>query len=136
ARTLSAISAYNGSTGSATSQYQTDCVARDISKPLPCKIVFRLIEREEIAELAGNDIGQQPRSSKPPVVGRLPLGRGLDGRVVAVRLTGWADVLLAHMTDALETSGNILDLPALILADLLALDPTARSDPRSSDLNS
>src|SRR5208337_58527 len=57
--------------------------------------------------------------------GRGP-GRGLDVRIVAIRFASWVGVLLVHMTDAFEAPRNMLDLPALLLTSLLALEAAAR----------
>jgi hypothetical protein len=92
---------------------------------LPREDVFQSIVRKVIVELAGHDVAQQTRTSQPLVDCRFRLGRGLDLRVVAVDLADRAGVLVAHMMDALEVAREVLDLPALLLADLLAFEATA-----------
>ncbi len=63
---------------------------------------------------------------------RLRLGRRFDARVLAAGLASRAGILVAHMMDALEASRNVVDLPALLLADLLALGAAvlAPADPQ------
>ena len=97
---------------------------RDL-EPLPREDVFQSIVRKVIVELAGHDVAQQTRSGQPLVDGRFRLGRRLDLWVLAVDLADRAGVLVPHMMDALEVAREVLDLPALLLADLLALEAAA-----------
>ncbi len=92
---------------------------RDL-EPLPREDVFQSIVRKVIVELAGHDVAQQTRSGQPLVDGRFRLGRRLDLWVLAVDLADRTGVLVAPMMDALEVAREVFDLPALLLADLLA----------------
>ena len=47
--------------------------------------------------------------------------------MITVGFAGRAGILLAHMMDAVEAPGNMLDLPALLLSDLFALGAAARA---------
>src|SRR5579875_2937401 len=125
ARTRSAIKSYSGSARSATSPHQTDCVAREISKPCRIKNVFQPAQWKIIAELASDDVSQQPRSGHAFVDRRIRFRCRFYLRMVAVRLAARAGIFFAYMLDALEAAGNILDLPAFFGAVFFALHAAA-----------
>jgi len=101
---------------------------RDL-KSLPGKDVFQPIEGHVISELAGHNVGQQSRSGQALVDRRVRLGRDFDLWVVALLLAGRTGIFLAYMLNALETARNVVDLPAFLGADLLALLATAGACP-------
>src|SRR5258708_32373987 len=100
-------------------------------KALPLEDVFQAIKRQVISELAGHDVGQQPRSRKAFFDRRLRFCRGRDLRIFSRQLTLGTCILLAHMLQALEMSGKVFDLPALFASDLLSLLAAARASPLS-----
>jgi hypothetical protein len=99
---------------------------RDL-EALPCKDVFQPVVREVISKFAGYDVGQQARSGHALVDSCLRLGYGFHAWILAVRLATRTGILFAHMMEALEVAGKILDLPTLVGADLLALNTAART---------
>src|SRR5919109_3671778 len=98
-------------------------------KALPLENIFQPIEWEVIRKFASYDEGQQPRTRKALFDGRLWLGRYFEPWIFSLPLTMGARILLADMLEAFEVSRNVLDLPALLAADLLALLTAAWADP-------
>src|SRR5258708_6266554 len=96
-------------------------------KALRLEDIFQPIEWKVISELAGNDVGQQPRTRKAFFDRRLRFRRCRDLRIFSRQLTLGAGILLAHMPQALEVSGEVFDLPALLAADFLSLLAAARA---------
>ena len=96
-------------------------------KALPLEDVFQAIKRQVISELAGNDVRQQPRSRKTFFDRRLRFRRCRDLRIFSRQLTLGTRILFAHMLQALEVSGDVFDLPALLVADFLSLLAAART---------
>src|SRR5437588_733638 len=99
---------------------------RDL-KTLPFENILQPIEREVISKFAGNNESQQARTGKALLDRCLRFGRCLDLRIFAGLFATGAGILLAHMLQALEVSGEVFDLPALLAADLLPLFAAART---------
>jgi len=85
------------------------------------------VQRQIIGELARHDISQQPRPRQSPLDRRVGPCRQRDLGRFSYHFAVCAGILLAHVLDALEAPGHVLDLPTLLRADLLALDSAARA---------
>src|SRR6267142_2128313 len=85
------------------------------------------IQREVIRKFAGNNESEQSRTGKALLDRCLHFGRCLDLRIFAGLFATGAGILLAHMSQAFEVSGEVFDLPALLAADLLSLLAAART---------
>ena len=122
ARTLFTISLYSGSTRSAASPHQTDCVARDL-ETLSLEDVFQPVQRQVIGKLARHDVTTVAQVRPAPFDRR----SGLPPLGSAARRCrpGRAGILLAQVLDAFEMAGKIFDLPGLVRADLFALRSAA-----------
>jgi hypothetical protein len=88
--------------------------------------LFQPVQRQVIGKLAGDDVSQQPGPASPR-------SRGDSARAATV-ICGFSPeasharrhTSCAH-ADALEVPGKVLDLPALLRADLLPLLAAARA---------
>jgi hypothetical protein len=96
---------------------------------LPRENLFQPVQRQVVGKLAGHDVRQQPRPRQAALEGRLRPRRHRHLRLLSGRFALPAGILLAHMLDALEVPGKVLDLPTLLRPDLLALDSAARAGP-------
>src|SRR6516164_9630430 len=96
---------------------------------LPGKDVFQSIKGKVGCKFTGHDETEQTRCSQPLFNRHLRLSRSFDPRVLAVVFASRASILLAHMMEPLEMAGIVLDLPALVRADLLALNTAAGTGP-------
>ncbi len=94
---------------------------------MPLENIFQPVQRQIISELAGHDVGQQPRTGKALLDRRLGFRRCLDLWIFSGALTTCARILLTHVPYALEAPGNVFDLPAFLAAYLFALHAAART---------
>ena len=91
--------------------------------------LFQPVKRQVVGKLAGHDVRQEARPRQAALEGRLRPRRHRDLRLFSGRFARPAGILLAHVLDALEVPGQVLDLPALLRADLLPLPSAARAGP-------
>ena len=89
--------------------------------------MFQAIERQVVAEFAGDDISQKPRTGQTLLDGLRSLGCRLDLRIEDLGLALPAGVLEPDVLEDLERRRHIFQLLADLLADAVPEIPTTRA---------
>lgn len=79
------------------------------------------VKRQEVVELGGDDVGQQPGGGQTALDHRRRLGGALHLGGLGLGLAVGAGILHLHVLDALHPGGYVLQLEAAVAADHRAL---------------